>query len=72
MTEPSEIVADYKQHIEGDIERVSWDRADGKTYHDVPVMYLREVSAETYYERHPHMRGVHANEQRFFWEVSVD
>jgi hypothetical protein len=73
MTEPREIIQDYKQHFEGEREVVNWTRlVDGRsvTYFDVPVMYLREVTREDFERRQPHMA---VNPEAIcFWEVSVD
>lgn len=71
-----EIIADYRPHFEGERETVNWSRPDGegssRVYFDVPVMYLREVSAEEYLQERPHMRGQLPPERCYFWEVSVD
>lgn len=67
-----EVTADYKQHVVGEREVVDWTRLDGKTYRNVPVVYLREVTEDDYLASHPHMRGKLEPERRYFWEVSVD
>lgn len=67
-----EIIADYKTHVEGEREVVSWDRPDGVTYYNVPVCYMRAVTADEYYENHPDMRGRLEPNRVHFWEVSVD
>lgn len=72
MTEKSrEIVADYVQHTVGEREVVDWTRPDGKTYVDVPVLYLREVTRAEYLEQHPDSPPLEPT-RCYFWEVSVD
>ena len=74
MTE-REIIADYVAHYEGEREVVDWTRPDGQTYRNVPVVYLRRVTAEDYLSRHPHVPASHLLERPercHFWEVSVD
>jgi hypothetical protein len=66
----SEIIADTKPHNVGEREVVNWTRPDGVTYFDVPIVYLREASADEYLSRFPHVEL--APERCFFWEVSVD
>lgn len=68
----SEIIADYKPHVAGEREVVNWTRPDGSWHPNVPVMYLREVTAEDYFEKFPHWRGRIEAERCHFWEVSVD
>lgn len=69
----AEIVADYEQHYAGQREVVDWTRPDGVRYNNVPIMYLRQVTAEDYFTQFPHMRGVPDEApRRFYWEVSVD
>jgi hypothetical protein len=68
----SEIVADYVDHVVGEREVVDWDRPDGKTYRNVPVMYLRRASEAEYLDQKPHMNGRLSPERPYFWEVSVD
>ncbi len=71
----SEIIADYVDHYEGEREVVDWSRRDGKTYRDVPVVYLRRVSVDDYLAEHPHMRAdvlIERPERCYFWQVSVD
>lgn len=79
-----EIIADYKQHQVGERELVNWTRpdyreypvgacpSDRRTYFDVPIMYLREVTADDYFAQFPHMRGQASLVGMRFWEVSVD
>ena len=68
-----EIIADYIQHAAGDREVVSWDRPDGKTYYNVPVVYIRQVSEAEYRASSPNRRDIELHpDRRFFWEVSVD
>ena len=66
-----EIIADYRDHTIGDREVVDWARHDG-IYRDVPLVYLRPVTADEYYEQNPLMRGCLRPHERYFWEVSVD
>lgn len=65
-----EIIADYVTHFVGEREVVDWTRPDGKTYLDVPVVYIREASRDEYVASHPH--AVLESGRRHFWEVSVD
>jgi hypothetical protein len=67
----SEIIIDYKWHAPGDREVVDWDRRDGKTYRDVPIVYLREVTARDYMAAFPDASPIFHPAARF-WEVSVD
>lgn len=67
-----EITADYMQHVEGEREVVDWTRPDGKTYRNVPVVYVRQVTEEDYLTNHPNMRGQLEPSRCYFWEVSVD
>lgn len=67
-----EIIADYRPHFVGEREVVNWTRPDGKWYPNVPVMYLREATAEEYFEKFPHWRGILPTNRTYFWEVSVD
>lgn len=68
--EPTEIVADYRQHVAGEREVVDWTRPDGRRYANVPVVYVREVSKADYLARFPHVQL--PDERCYFWEVSVD
>lgn len=65
----NEIVGDYKQHYAGEREIVDWDRPDGKTYRNVPIMYLREATLAEYRVNHPR---ADVSDFKYFWEVSVD
>lgn len=67
----AEIIADYCDHVAGEREVVDWDRHDG-THYNVPLVYLRKVSAEDYLQQFPHMRGKVPAARCYFWEVSVD
>jgi hypothetical protein len=67
----SEIVADWESHVIGERELVSWDRPDGQTYHNVPIVYLREVTQAEYLATKPHCPPSRIVGARF-WEVSVD
>lgn len=72
MMREREIVPDWRQHVPGEREVVDWDRPDGKTYRNVPIYYIREVTAEDYYEIFPEMRGKLDERERYFWEVRTD
>lgn len=75
MNSEHEVIADYKQHVAGEREVVNWTRPDGKTYFDVPVLYLREVSKEDYLKQRTIDAAdrLAADKSRvYFWEVSVD
>lgn len=61
---------DYDQPYAGRRQLSSWDRPDGKTYHDVPLVWLREVTEEDYLRQQPQTRGT--NDGYRFWAVSVD
>lgn len=72
MSDMGIVTADYVDHAPGDREIVDWDRPDGKTHRNVPIVYLRRVTEEDYLQQKPHMRGKIEPERCFFWEVSVD
>lgn len=65
-----EIIQDYKHHFVGEREVVNWTRPDGRTYINVPVMYLRQVTRDDFVANHPE-KAVYA-EAVSFWEVSID
>jgi hypothetical protein len=55
----------------GTRELVNWDRPDGKTYYNVPIVWLREVTEADYIAQHPNVPAGHVVGCRFY-EVSVD
>jgi hypothetical protein len=66
------VVAGNRPHYEGEREVVDWTRPDGQTYRNVPVVYLRRVTASEYLAQHPHVSLAERPDCRHFWEVSVD
>lgn len=66
-----EIIQDDCRHTIGEREVVNWTRADGCTYFNVPIVYVRESTAAEYLAQ-PHLPHPMLRPGAFYWEVVTD